>query len=321
MQKLKKSTKSQLHPRNQHNKAYDFDSLIAVCPQLDTFVKPNKYDTLSIDFFNPLAVKTLNQALLKQSYQIDFWDIPDGYLCPPVPGRADYIHHIADLLYNKMPVKKMKSIGKNIKCLDIGTGANCIYPIIGHSEYNWSFVGSDIDVTSIDSAQTIINNNPELKKSIDLRFQKHQKHIFEGIIEQEDFFDLSVCNPPFHRSEQEAKDASKRKLKNLKGKKNKETKLNFGGQSNELWCEGGEERFLEQMIIESEMYSQSCMWFTSLVSKEEKLAKIYKLLELHNAVDIQTVPMAQGQKKSRIVAWSFFDTKQRQKLKKLRWFK
>ena len=90
--------KSKLHPRSKHRERYDFEKLISGFPELGPFVQPNKFDDLSIDFANPDAVKALNRALLKFHYGIEHWDVPDGYLCPPIPGRADYIHHIADLL-------------------------------------------------------------------------------------------------------------------------------------------------------------------------------------------------------------------------------
>jgi len=87
--------KSRLHPRNKHRERYDFKLLIESSPELAQFVKMNIYNDESIDFFNPDAVKALNKALLKYFYDIENWDIPEGYLCPPIPGRADYIHHIA----------------------------------------------------------------------------------------------------------------------------------------------------------------------------------------------------------------------------------
>jgi 23S rRNA (adenine1618-N6)-methyltransferase len=90
--------KSNLHPRNKHRERYDFKQLINSCPELAQFVKLNNYNTESIDFFNPEAVKALNKALLKHFYGVNFWDIPKHYLCPPIPGRADYIHYAADLL-------------------------------------------------------------------------------------------------------------------------------------------------------------------------------------------------------------------------------
>ena len=99
--------KTVLHPRNKHRDRYDFKQLIATYPEFSKYVKPNAFGDESIDFANPKAVKWLNKALLKLYYSIEYWDIPAGYLCPPIPGRADYIHHIADLLgssnFGKIP--------------------------------------------------------------------------------------------------------------------------------------------------------------------------------------------------------------------------
>lgn len=79
---------------------------------------------LSVNFADPLAVKTLNKALLAHFYGVTHWDIPDGFLCPPVPGRADYVHHLADLLADD----NGGVVPKQATVLDIGTGANLIYP-------------------------------------------------------------------------------------------------------------------------------------------------------------------------------------------------
>jgi len=90
--------KTSLHSRNLHRSRYNFDLLIENCPELKPFVFINEHQIESIDFSNPQAVKTLNKALLISYYDIQNWDIPQDYLCPPIPGRADYIHYIADLL-------------------------------------------------------------------------------------------------------------------------------------------------------------------------------------------------------------------------------
>lgn len=296
--------KSRLHPRNKHRGRYDFKKLIISCPELAPFVKLNIYNDESIDFSNPEAVKMLNKALLKHYYNINNWDIPKNYLCPPIPGRADYIHYIADLLSKnnngKIP------IGNKIKCLDIGVGANCIYPIIGNKEYGWSFVGSDIDNVSVKSANKIIEMNPCLKGKIEIRFQPNQKDIFNGIIQKNEVFDLSICNPPFHSSLAEAQAGTFRKLRNLSQKKITKLKLNFGGQSNELWCEGGEKKFVTSMINQSKEFATSCFWFSTLISKQSNLNSIYKVLEKAKVYEYRTIEMGQGNKTSRIVAWSFF---------------
>lgn len=304
MQSIKKTA---LHHRNKHINGYPFDLLIKTLNELSNFVKPNQYGRLTIDFADPTAVKMLNKALLLHYYQLSYWDIPDNYLCPPIPGRADYIHYLADLLAqdNQIPT------GKQVRILDIGVGANIIYPIIGCAEYGWSFVGSDINPTSIKVASLIAQSNDLLKNTLQCRLQPDNEAIFENIIQPKEFYLATLCNPPFHASEQEAHASAYTKLKKL-GKVNS-TKdnliLNFGGQHAELWCKGGESAFITRMIKESIKYKTQCLWFTSLVSKKETLSKIKKQLKV--ATEYKIVSMAQGQKISRFVAWTFFDQEER----------
>ena len=307
--------KTTLHPRNPHRFRYDFKQLIKACPALVAFVFVNQYNNETIDFANPEAVKMLNKAILKEFYSIELWDIPKNYLCPPIPGRADYIHYIADLLASsnneKIPT------GKSIKVLDIGIGANCVYPIIGSQAYGWHFVGSDIDPISIKSAKNIVSSNKVLAGKIECRLQQSNKHIFKGIIAANEIFDVSICNPPFHSSPEEANAGTQRKLNNL-GIKEK-NKLNFGGQNAELWCEGGEEKFIKNMISESSTIPTQCFWFTSLVSKKEHLPSIYHALRQAKAFEIRTIEMSQGQKISRIVAWTFLNNNQQSEWQKTHW--
>lgn len=303
--------KKTLHPRNFHNDRYDFKPLIESENSLKEFVRPNKYDDLSIDFANPNAVIALNKALLSHFYGVKNWSIPEGYLCPPIPGRADYIHHIADLLASSNGGRIPK--GNNIKGLDIGVGANCIYPIIGVSVYSWQFVGSEIDDTSIQSLENIINSNESLKNNIKVKVQENPKNIFKGIISNEDKYHFTLCNPPFHKSLNEALLGNKRKVQNLTKQTTAKSALNFGGKNNELWCEGGEITFIKNMIKESLEFSKNCLWFTTLVSKKENLPFIYKSLKDIKAVDVKTIEMAHGQKISRIVAWTFLSKDEQNK--------
>lgn len=306
--------KTDLHPRNKHRSRYDFDQLIAVSPALKHFVRLNAYHDASIDFANPQAVKALNQALLKNFYGISEWDIPAQYLCPPIPGRADYIHYLADLLaYGNTAVAVQP---KTVRVLDIGVGANAIYPLIGNREYGWQFVGADIDAGALANAQQIIDCNSDLSSSIELRLQPSALAIFKGIVRKNETFDLTMCNPPFHRSLVEAQTGTQRKWKNLSknasktlGKtrpKAKSAALNFGGQADELYCTGGEVAFIERMIQESAQFATQCIWFSTLVSKATSLPSVYRALKKIDALQVKTIPMTQGQKNSRIVAWTFF---------------
>lgn len=309
--------KTRLHIRNKNREKYDLEALVIAIPELSEHIKPNKYGENSVDFANPIAVKLLNKALLKHYYGIENWDFPDENLCPAIPGRADYLHYIADLLtqsnFGTLPN------GDQITVLDIGVGANCIYPIIGVTEYDWNFIGSDINPDSIESAQKIVDANESLKDKINFRLQESPKSIFAGIISEDEKIDLTICNPPFHSSTEEAQKTSRRKVKNLTGKKVKMPELNFAGISAELICEGGEHTFIHNMINESKDFAENCYWFSTLVSKESNLKGVYKALGIVEATQIKTIPIGTGNKSSRIVAWSFLSKKEQSDWRETKW--
>jgi len=306
-------TKSALHPRNRHRERYDFDALIQTSAALAPYVQLNAYGDASIDFADAQSVKALNQALLKQFYAVDVWDIPKHYLCPPIPGRADYLHYLADLLSE---AHGMVPRGPSVRVLDIGVGANMIYPLIGTREYGWQFVGADIDAKALRNAQQIVDANA-LADVIELRLQATPSSIFKGMIQPGELFALTMCNPPFHGSLAEAQAGTQRKWRGLgkhvakRGGGGKPAVLNFGGQGAELYCAGGEEAFVTAMVKESKQYVAQCLWFTTLISKAANLPSVYRALKSMQAHEVKTIEMTQGQKQSRIVAWTFLDANQR----------
>jgi len=306
------NTKSALHPRNRHRERYDFDALIQTSAALAPYVQLNAYGDATIDFADPQSVKALNQALLKQFYAVDVWDIPKNYLCPPIPGRADYLHYLADLLSE---VHGMLSRGPSVRVLDIGVGANMIYPLIGTREYGWQFVGADIDAKALRNAQQIVDANA-LDGVIELRLQATRASMFKGMIQPGELFALTMCNPPFHGSLAEAQAGTQRKWRGLGkhvtklGGGDKPAVLNFGGQGAELYCEGGEETFVVAMVKESKQFATQCLWFTTLISKAANLPSVYRALKNVQAREVKTIEMTQGQKQSRIVAWTFLDANQ-----------
>lgn len=311
--------KGQLHPRNRHQGRYDFPALIRLSPELARFVISNPYGKPSIDFADPAAVKVFNRALLRQYYGIGYWDIPEGYLCPPIPGRADYLHNLADLLAGEHGGRIPR--GEAVRALDIGVGANCIYPLIGHCEYGWRFTGADIAPAALASARAIVQGNPRLAGAVELRQQPDARHIFLGLLQADERFDLSLCNPPFHTSAAEAGSGSARKWRNL-GKLDPQRRLpllNFGGQAAELWCPGGEAAFLKRMAAESAEVAERVLWFSSLVSKGGNVALLEGWLARAGAREVRVLGMAQGQKRSRLVAWTFQDAARRAAWREARW--
>ncbi|BDU68383.1 ribosomal RNA large subunit methyltransferase F [Geothrix oryzae] len=299
-----------LHPRNRHAGGYDFPQLVKVSPDLAPFVVRAIHGGPSIDFADPAAVKALNRALLLQAYGVRGWELPPGYLCPPVPGRADYLHHLADLLAasNGGAIPR----GPGVRVLDVGVGANAIYPLVGHGEYGWSFVGSDIDAAALASAARILAANPGLETVITLRRQPDRGSIFAGVLDPGERFDLTLCNPPFHGSLREAREGTQRKWRNLGRGASAKPLLNFGGQGVELWCEGGEAGFARRMVAESQALGTQVLWFTTLLSSSASLPAVHRALRQAGAEEIRIVPMAQGQKQSRFVAWTFLPREARE---------
>ena len=291
-----------MHKNNIHKSGYDFLKLCEVYPQLKAFVFENKYNTQTIDFANPEAVKNLNTALLFTHYNIKYWEFSEANLCPPIPGRVEYIHQLENLL-------KSSGIDNNISVLDIGTGATCIYPLLGHQVYDWSFVATDIDTGSIEQARKNIDEN-ELHGNIQLRAQADKSQIFKGVLKPTDTFSASMCNPPFFKSEAEMMQATSKKLKGLG--KNGERIKNFSGKFNELCYKGGEKAFVHTYLYESSLFKTTCFWYTTLVSKKENIKSMYASLNKLGATEIKTIPMQLGNKTSRIVAWTFL-TKDQQK--------
>lgn len=295
------AAKSNLHPRNRHRDRYDFPRLVEARPTLAAFVRPNPLGDTTIDFSDPEAVKELNRAILSAFYGIASWDIPPGYLCPAIPGRADYLHYVADLLAESNEGRV--PVGSQVRVLDVGTGANIAYPLIGRSEYGWSFVGSDVDSVALEAAAANLRMNPTAAEKIELRRQPSPRQIFANVVRPGERFDLCVANPPFHASLDEARAGSERKRRNL-GKSTTD-RLNFGGMTSELVCEGGERGFILRMISESSRFADRIGWFTSLVSKESNLPAIEGALIRANVAERRAIEMSQGQKRSRVVAWRF----------------
>lgn len=292
--------KSGLHPRNLHGERYDLPALVKACPALGPFVHPSPRGEPTVDFTDPRAVRLINTALLAHHYRIQGWTIPEGFLCPPIPGRADHLHHLADLLAEGGQPPR----GSGVRALDLGTGASAIYPLLGHRLYGWTFVGTESNPAALACAKAILAANPDLKHAIALRLQADPNHIFQGVVDPGERFDLCLCNPPFHASAKAVRETAQAKWRKL-GRAEERSRLNFGGAGVELWCPGGELAFVRRIIAESSEQPRLCRWFTSLVSKVEHLPRLQAALREAKATEIRVLEMRQGQKQSRILAWSY----------------
>lgn len=310
--KLVKIKSTGVHKRNQHKGKYHFPTLVKAVPELKPKLTKNPQGEQTIDFSDPQSVILLNKALLKSVYDINEWSIPKSYLCPPIPSRADYIHRLAEILESDG-----WNASKEIRGIDIGAGANAVYPLIGASFYHWHFIATDINKPSIDNIHLILKQNNQLQSLITPVLQSEPKFMFRGVVDESGKYHFSLCNPPFHSSTQEAAQGTTRKVNNLtknksygksyetSANKGKPAPLNFGGQHNELWCPGGEFGFVSRMVRESVHYSDQILWFTCLISKKDNVRPLRKLIEKQGAEELRIIEMKHGNKVSRFIAWTF----------------
>lgn len=285
-----------MNKKHKNKNAYNFEQLIAVLPSLAPYVQTNKYDVQTIDFANPSAVKALNTALLKSDYNIKYWEFPDANLCPPIPGRAAYLA----LLQKEL---KTSGIEDDVLVLDLGTGASCIYPLIGNAAYGWRFIATEIDKQAYNVAKKIIDKNG-LSAAIELRFQENHQHILTGILKLSEKISASICNPPFFKDEAEAEAQTRLKMKGL-GQNTDKLLRNFSGTATELCYPGGEKAFLHNYLYQSSLFKTNCFWYTSLVSKTEHVKSMQASLKKLGATKIKVLEMKLGNKISRVVAWTF----------------
>ena len=275
-----------MHLRNLHRYGYDFPKLVEAFPELKKYIIQKTEGGTSIDFSDFEAVRVFNQALMAHHYGLKNWRLPEDALVPAIPGRAEYIHQLSDLL------------GRGSKKgLDIGCGASAVYCLLGEAIYGYEMVGVDVDDDSI----AIAKKNTAKSENIEIRHQIDRGNILKGVIREGEIFDFTMCNPPFYSSEEEAVKANARKNENLG---NVGLKRNFGGLSHELWCNGGEALFVKRMIKESKDLKDQVGWFTSLLSRKQNLKNPLKLLKKLKAQHkVATVEV--GNKEMQILAWNF----------------
>jgi len=250
-----------MHPNNRYTTPHDFTDLAKHVPALADFFVTTPDGRTSLDFTSPEAVRSLNKALLLRDYGLKHWDIPQGSLCPGVPGRL--------------------------------------------KEYGWRMVGTDVDATSLKVATAIARFNPELKDGVIVRKQPDQGAIFRNVILPGEYFDFTMCNPPFFDSAAAVAAAAQLKWQKLGVETDNSPTLNFGGRANELWTEGGEPAFLRRMIRESREFSAQVGWFTTLVSKKGYLKIAGTEFGRYGITETKVIGIGRGGKLRRVVCWRF----------------
>ncbi|CAN1276453.1 RNA N6-adenosine-methyltransferase mettl16 [Linum perenne] len=300
-----------IHRRNKYaDTPPNFAELASLYPSFEPFVFYSRDGRPRIDWTDFNATRELTKVLLLHDHSINWW-IPDGQLCPTVPNRSNYIHWIEDLLSSEI-IPKNRMDGDVVKGFDIGTGANCIYPLLSASLLGWSFVGSDITDVALEWAERNVRNNPHVAELIEIRRVPDEEaklepscsletedvadsrycgpHILLGVVKEGEKFDFCMCNPPFFESIEEA---------------GLNPKTACGGTPEEMVCHGGEQAFVTRMIDDSVVLKDSFRWYTSMLGRKINLKLLTSKLREVGATVVKTTEFVQGQTCRWGLAWSF----------------
>ncbi|KAL6526000.1 hypothetical protein OROHE_015524 [Orobanche hederae] len=315
-----------IHPRNKYaDNTPDFGLLGSLYPSFQPYVFYSRDGRPKIDWTDFSATRELTRVLLLHDHGLNWW-IPDGQLCPTVPNRSNYIHWIEDLLASDI-IPATHADG--IKGFDIGTGANCIYPLLGASILGLKFVGSDITDIAIEWANKNVRSNPHISSLIEIRkvgsieditcqaeeLQTGQKYLGEGsfdsssananlggkkrynvspvlfgVVKDGESFDFCMCNPPFFETMDEA---------------GLNPKTSCGGTPEEMVCFGGEHAFITRIIEDSAKLRQTFRWYTSMVGRKYNLNILVSGIWNVGATVVKTTEFVQGRTSRWGLAWSF----------------
>ncbi|KAF0696669.1 Aste57867_12587 [Aphanomyces stellatus] len=275
-----------IHPRNMYRTPPDFAALANQYTSLRPHVHISSKGAAVMQWSDPQAVKELTKALLHRDFGLT-WDMPLNRLCPPLTNRLNYIHWIEDLILLSQP-SYVSTIDSPIRGLDVGTGASCIYPLLGHALNQWHFVATDIDPASIECAATTIHAN-NLATAINLQLVDNSSSIFPPLSRPLLF---TMCNPPFFDSIDEA-DTNPR--------------TSCTGSALEMTTPGGEVAFIGRMIQESVALTTQVRWYTSLIGRKASLRPLLASLRAHGISNTRTTEFLQGRTTRWGIAWSFTD--------------
>ena len=271
----------------------DFLTLIKEFPELKKYILKQNEDNeeeFQFDWSNNELSLLMDKSILNYYFNIKYYDIPKGFLIPPIPSRINYIN-----LINSIITKLIKDIDiKNIIGIDIGTGANIIYPILGYSIYKWKFICTEINKEAYNNAKLILQKN-NLENNINIIKQNNKDNIFISILNRENKYIFSMCNPPYYNYENEIK---------LEDKK-RDNEYNF----DEIYYKNGEFGFFQRYFEESICYKNNVFLYTILIGKKINAENIYDKLSSYNDI-IKIYNMQKiltGNNVRYIIYWSFFN--------------
>jgi len=286
---------SRMHPRNRYfRRKPDFAALAAQFADFAAIVVTDSRGRVHVDWKDPACSVALTRALLRADYGLK-WELPRGFLCPPVPQRVNYVHWIEDLLAGTIEtaIKSAHAvrIPDEATGLDVGVGASAIYPLLALSLHpNWKMIGTDINEEALRSARANVESNG-LQAKIRLELVGSDSVLLETVRKQSDVIDFCMCNPPFFAAEEDARKASHYRSCDAKVQ--------------ELVTPGGEQAFVSRMIADSQVLRHRVRWYTTMVGHKSSLTAAMAEIKSCGASLVRSTTFFQGKTIRWAVAWSF----------------
>lgn len=285
-----------MHARNRYkDKPPDFAYLASKYPDFKQHVQINLNGRVSLNFKDPEAVRALTCTLLREDFGLSI-DIPVERLIPTVPLRLNYIHWVEDLIGHQDSDKSTLRRG-----IDIGTGASCIYPLLGATLNGWYFLATEVDDMCFNYAKKNVekNNLADLIKVVKVP----QKTLLMDALKEESeiIYDFCMCNPPFFANQLEAKGVNSRNPR-----RPPPSSVNTGGVT-EIMAEGGELEFVKRIIHDSLQLKKRLRWYSCMLGKKCSLAPLKEELRIQGVPKVTYTEFCQGRTMRWALAWSFYD--------------
>ncbi|XP_029374109.1 RNA N(6)-adenosine-methyltransferase mettl16 [Echeneis naucrates] len=281
-----------MHPRNRYkDRPPDFAYLASKYPDFQQYVHTSLTGRPVVNFKEPEAVRALTCTLLKEDFGLTI-EIPLERLIPTVPLRLNYIHWVEDLINGQKQLRRG---------IDIGTGASCIYPLLGATMNGWYFLATEVDDICFDYAKKNVeqNNLSDLIKVVKVPKKTLLMDALKA--ETEIIYDFCMCNPPFFANQLEAKGVNSRN-----SRRPPPSSVNTGGVT-EIMAEGGELEFVKRIIHDSLQLKKRLRWYSCMLGKKCSLAPLKEELRKQGVPKVTHTEFCQGRTMRWALAWSFYD--------------
>ncbi|VDM60525.1 unnamed protein product [Angiostrongylus costaricensis] len=251
-----------MHPRNPYKESPpDFNDLATRFPDFRAHCTLGNNGRVFVNFQEDGAVRSLTKALLKKDFDLEV-ELPHGCLVPRVPQRLNYILFIEDLL-------KLNQIENNVIGIDIGTGASCIYALLGARWAGWKFFATETNTKAAEAANANVVRNRlgHLIRVIHISEQS------TTLIK----FTFCMCNPPFFES----------------------------CETSKVRFIGGEVAFIGRLIDESVLLQTQVSIYTTMLGKKSSISVLCRRLSRIDGVRYTVSTLSQGRTLRWVLAWTF----------------